>query len=331
MKDRVARAGAALMYFVFVTALGVGAQQPKSDPATQGSGERAGGPQPSPAATPPASRIVLKVGDRSVTQAEIEFFIHNMDQQTQRALAQQGLRTLGEQYALMLVLAHEATTKHLDEGADFRRQMEGQQERMLAQAEFQDLQQQAKATPDEISQYYSTHGEDFDSVQVRQIVVRSKPQDAKEGTPGMTLEEGQARVEAIKKALASGTDPKQVAKDFSIANQVWVEAEPRNFRQSPSLSPLQKAAFKLKDGEFTETQRVAGTLTVLQVVGHRRLELKDASQEIENILRNQKLDANIKDLKNKSNIWMDETYFKTPASPAQAATPPLQGNPPAKP
>jgi hypothetical protein len=209
--------------------------------------------------------------------------------------------------------------------------MEGQQERMLAQAEFQDLQQQAKATPNEISQYYSTHGEDFDSVQVRQIVVRTKPQDAKEGTPGMTLEEGEARVEAIKKALASGTDPKQVAKDFSIANQVWVEAEPRNFRQSPSLSPLQKAAFKLKDGEFTETQRVAGTLTVLQVVGHRRLELKDASQEIENILRNQKLDANIKDLKNKSNIWMDETYFKTPASPAPAATPPPQGNPPAKP
>lgn len=331
MKGRVVRASAALMFFVFVTTFRVDAQQVESNPASKASEVRTGASPPSPTATPPASRVVLKVGGRSVTQAEIESFVHNMDQQSQRALAQQGLRVLGEQYALMLALAQEATSKHLDESPDFRRQMEAQHERMLAQADFQDLQQQAKATSDEIGQYYSAHGEDFDAVQVRQIVVRTKPGDAKEGTPGMTMEEGQARVEAIKKALASGTDPKQVAKDFGIANQAWVETEPRTLRQSASLPAAQKAAFKLKDGEFTETQQAMGTLTVLQVVGHRRVELKDASQEIENILLKQKLDTEIKALKSKSNIWMDEAYFKVPAAPAPAVTPAAQSNPPAKP
>jgi hypothetical protein len=331
MKGKVARAGAALMFFVFAPTFRVDAQQSDSNPAARGSDERAAGSPSSSTATPALSRIVLKAGGRSVTQADIEFFIHNLDQQSQRALAQQGLRVLGEQYALMLVLAQEATSKHLNETAGFRRQMEAQQERMLAQAEFQDLQQQTKVSSEEISQYYATHGADFDVIQARQIVVRTKPQDAKEATPGMTVEEGRARVEAIKKALASGTDPAQVGKDFAIANQVWVEAEPRTFRQSASLLPLQKAAFKLKDGEFTETQQVGGTLTVLQVVGHRRLELKDTSQEIEDMVRNQKLNTEIKELKTKSNIWMDETYFKTPATPAPAATPARQGNPPAKP
>jgi hypothetical protein len=318
------------MFLVFVTSFSVGAQQPKPNPADKASEERDVASPPNPPVTPPASRIVIKVGGRSITQAEIESLIHNMDPQSQKALAQQGLRALGEQYVLMLALAQEATSKHLDQSADFRRQMEAQHERMLAQAEFQDLQQQAKANSDEVSQYYSAHGEDFDAVQVRQIVVRTKPQDAKEGTPGMTMEEGQARLATIKKALASGTDPKQVEKDFGIASQVWVEAEPRNLRQSPSLTAPQKAAFKLKDGEFTETQQAGGTLTVLQVVGHRRAELKDVSQEIENILLKHKLDAEIKELKNKSNIWIDETYFKAPAAPPPVGTPP-PSNPPAKP
>ena len=326
MKAKVSRAAAALT-FLLVTNLRVVAQQPQSNPAPQGSAPLPGAPSLTESSA--ANRTVLKVGARSVTQADVELLIHNMDPQSRKALAQQGLRVLGEQYALMLVLAEDATSKHLDQSVDFRRQMAAQQERMLAQAELQDLEQHAKVTPEEISQYYAAHDTDFNEVQVRQIAVRTKPQSAKEGTQGLTLEEGRARAEAIKKALASGTDAKQVAKDFGIANQVLVDPEPRTLRQSASLPEFQKAAFKLKDGEFTETQQVGDALVALQVAGHRRIELKDASQEIENILRKQKLDAEIAELKNKSGTWIDESYFKSSSAPGATAAP--QSNPPARP
>jgi hypothetical protein len=336
MGGKAYRVAAVLIFFVFDANLC--AQQPGSNPPTPASGQRTDAPPANPGTTaPPAdaatsNKIVLKVGTQSVTQGDLDFLIRSLDPQTRRALAQQGLRALVDRYALTLVLAQEAASKHLDDNADFRRQLAAQRDRMLAQAEYQSLAQQVKVTPEEISQYYAAHGADFDEIKARQIVVRTKPPDAKEGTPGLTLEEGRARIEQIKKALASGADPKQVAKDFGIPNQVLVEAEPRTIRQSASLPDLQKQAFNLKNGEFTTVQEVGGTLALLQVVSRGRLELKDASQEIDNKLRQQKLDSEIAELKNKSNVWIDESYFKAAPAPALGASPTQpQSNPPAKP
>ena len=332
MKGKVCGVVTALVFAVFATPFRVLAQQAESTPATQSAGQQGSGSPPNVPAAPAASRTVLKVGPQSVTQADVELLIRSMDPQTQKALAQQGLRPLGEQYALMLALAHEATRKHLDESADFRRQIATQQQRMLAQMQFQELDREVKVSPEEISQYYASHGGDFDQLRIRQFAVRLKPQNAKEGTPGLTLEEGRARMEAIRKALTSGTDPKQVAKDFGVANQVIVEPEPRVIGQLSPLPEFQKAAFKLKDGEITDTQQVGDSLAALQVVGHSHLELKDASQEIQNILHKQKLDAEIAELKKRSNIWIDESYFKPVSAPPPGAAPATpQGNPPAKP
>jgi hypothetical protein len=338
MNGKVYCIATALILFVFVGTLPASAQQPASNPTGQPSGQVANGPPSSPATMPPPpataatpNKTVLKVGTQSVTQADMDFLIHNLDPQTRRALAQQGLRVLADRYVLMLVLAQEAASKHLDESADFRRELAAQRDRMLAQAEFQNLTQQVKVTPEEISQYYAAHGADFYEIKARQIAVRTKPTDAKAGTPGLTMEEGRARIEAIKKALASGADPKQVAKDFAVPNQVFVEAEPRAIRQSAALPENQKEAFNLKNGEFTAIQEVGGTLALLQVVSHDRVELKDASQEIENTLRQQKLDAEIAELKKKSDIWIDEGYFKVASAPAPGATPAAPSNPPAKP
>ena len=338
MNRKVYRVAIVLIFFVFVTNPPASAQQPGSNPTTQPSGQRPESPPPSPGTTPPpadaatANKVVLKVGTQSVTQGDIDFLIRSLDPQSRRALAQQGLRALVDRYVLTLVLAQEAASKHLDDNVDFRRQLAAQRDRMLAQAEYQNLAQQVKVTPEEISQYYAAHSADFNEIKVRQIVVRTKPANAKEGTPGLTAEEGRARIEQIKKALASGADPKQVAKDFGIPNQVLVEAEPRSIRQSVSLSDVQKEAFNLKDGEFTAIQEVGGTLVLLRVVSHGQVELKDASQEIENTLRQQKLGAEIAALKKKSDVWIDESYFRATPAPAPGAilTEP-SSNPPAKP
>jgi len=338
MNRKVYRVANGLIFFLFVTNPPASAQQPGSNPTTQASGQRPESPPPSPGMTPPpadaatANKVVLKVGTQSVTQGDIDFLIRSLDPQSRRALAQQGLRVLVDRYVLTLVLAQEAASKHLDDNVDFRRQLAVQRDRMLAQAEYQNLTQRVKVTPEEISQYYAAHSADFNEMKARQIVVRTKPPNAKEGTPGLTAEEGRARIEQIKKALASGADPKQVAKDFGIPNQVLVEAEPRSIRQSTSLSDPQKEAFNLKDGEFTAVQEVGGTLVLLQVLSHGRVELKDASQEIENTLRQQNLDAEIAALKKKSDVWIDESYFKATPAPAPGAisTGP-ESNPPAKP
>lgn len=333
MNGRVCRIGVVLMLSMLLAEFRSAAQQPKPDSAPPASAQQTTSAPSNPAAdNASASKPVLKVGGQSVTRAEMDFLIRNLDPQTQKVIGQQGLRALGDRYALMLVLAQDGVSKHLDETEDFRRELAAQRNRMLAQVDYQELAKSVSVTDQEISQYYATHGADFDDIQVRQIAVRTKPQDAKEGTPGLTADEGRARLEAIKKALASGADPKQVAKDFGIPNQVLIETEARTLRQGPTLPEFQRAAFKLKDGEFTEIEQVGTSLAILQVVGRHHPELKDVSQQIQNLLRQQKLDDQIAQLKNKAAIWMDETYFTSPQVPAPGSTPPTpEGTQPTKP
>ena len=63
---------------------------------------------------------------------------------------------------------------------------------------------------------------------------------------------------------------------------------------------------------------------VVKVLGHEHPELKEVATEIETKLRQQKLDAEIDELRKKAGVWMDEDSFKAKptATPGSAAQPP---------
>jgi peptidyl-prolyl cis-trans isomerase C len=270
--------------------------------------------------------VVLKVGNQQVTQADLEFFVRNLNPQVQQAAAGQGRRPLGEQYALMLLLSQEALSRHLDDSPDFRRQMEWQRVQWLAQAEYKKLASQVNVSPEEIGQYYSTHPAEFEQLEVRQIGIRKKAESAKEGA-GLSPQEARARLDAIRTALAAGTDAKKVTQDFTIPNVVFIDAQPRSIRHGQLPGELDKKAFQLKDGDFSEPLDTPQGIFCIQAIRHDHPELKTVSAEIENKLRQQKVQATLEALKKKAAIWMDEDYFKAPAAPAQKAP----GAPPSSP
>jgi hypothetical protein len=61
-------------------------------------------------------------------------------------------------------------------------------------------------------------------------------------------------------------------------------------------------------------------------VGHKTAQQKDVAADIENRIRQQKLDDQLADLRKKTDVWLDEDYFKGPA-----AAPPAPTQPPAPP
>jgi len=283
-------------------------QQPVAGPAGSGAGAP---PQASGGAAVAPAKVVLKVGDEQLTQRELDFLFSSLNPQTQKEVAAQGRRGIGERYALMILLSQRAVSDHLDSDPALGRQLELQRRQMLAQAEASRIAGQTTVGPDEVSQYYSTHASEFDSVELREVVARKRGEGAKEG-PGLAPEEARTRLESIRKALASGTDAKKVAEDFKAPNDVMIDAEPRTVRRGQLVATLDKAAFGLKDGELSEPLDTQQALVLLQVVGHRHSDLKDVSAGIENTLRQRKFEAVVNDLKKKAGIWMDEDYFKAP-------------------
>ena len=263
-------------------------------------------------------KVVLRVGEKEVTQADLDSLLSRLNPQVQQTVARQGKRSFGEQYAMMLILSSQAVDHHLDSSPDFQRQLAMQRMQMLAQAEYDALTRQAAVTPEETSKYFSEHPTEFEEAKVRQVVIRKKADDAAADAQGLPIAVGRARAEEIRKALTSGTEANKVVTDFSVPNVIVIDAEPRSVRRGQLLPDLDKAVFQLKDGEVSELLETPQVFVMAQLISRRQLEQKDVSKDIEIKLRQQKIDAALADLRQKNPIWMDDQYFATPAATAAA-------------
>ena len=289
-------------------------------------------PSASPTANKPAAEskaespdtVVLKVGDEKFTKADLDFLIGVNPQTQQRAATVQGKRQIGDEFAAVILLSQQAHKQGLDQTPDFQHRLALQKEQLQAQAAYQEIFQQAKITPEEVSQYYSTHANEFEQIMVRQFVARKRAANAPNG-PGLPADEAKSRVNAMRKAVVAGTDAKKVSEDFKAPDSVIIEPEPRALLRGGTRADIAESVFALKDGETSEVFDLGSALIFFQVTAHTRAELKDASSQIAQQLQKQKVAAAVENLKKQAAVWMDDQYFATP-TPAATATP--TGNPP---
>jgi len=268
-------------------------------------------------------KVVVKAGDTSVTQSEVESLIQGLTPQAQKALATQGRRPLGDEYVRILVLSQEALSHHLDSSPAFKEMLVIHRREILATLAYQEIMRQSSVTPEEINSYFAAHQRDFSEAMIQEAVIRIKPEGAKEGTPGLTAEEAKARAEEIRKAFISGDDPQKTAEKYRLPNVVRVDAEPIPVRRGRLPADMEKAAFELKEGQVSEVFDLGHSLVFFKVVSRRVDELKNVSSQIEDKLRKQKVDSTLEALKKKANVWIDEGYFGAPSQAAQqrAASP----------
>ena len=287
---------------------------------------------PLPASASDLDKVVMKVGDEKVTQADLDFIIATMNPQAKRALATQGRKALGDQYATMMVLEQRAVAEHLDSSPAFIRQLTMQRRQLLAEAAYSEIARQAAVTPEETNQYFTAHAEELGQFKIRQVAIRKRPEGAAEGTKGLPVEEAKTRAEDIRKAMIAGADPKKVAEQFQVPDVVIIDVEPRDVGRDAMRPDMQKAASQLKDGEVSEVFDLPQVLLFFQLVGHRQPELKEVSAQIEKSLRQKKIEAALADLKKEAHIWTDDAYFAAPVATPPEETPKTPpASPPARP
>jgi len=306
-------------------------------------------PAPAPGVTPtkaaavpakddsvPPDKVVLKAGEGSATAADLDYFISTIPQETMPSLQGkgQGRRPVGDEYAGRLALAEQALRDHLDQDPGFVRRMAFARLDGLAKAEYDKLEGEMTASPDEISKYYSAHLSDFQTMDIRRIMIHSRPPGSKPGAPGLDPDEGKARLEAIRKELLAGKDPAEIAKELKDTRQGFLDAKPQTLRATEFLGQIpdqwRAAVSKLKDGEITEVL-AAGRLgyVSIQLVKRGQGDLQSATPEVAQQVRYEKLRAQVEGLKNKAGIWMDDAYFKLPIPVPQAQNKPPAASAPA--
>jgi hypothetical protein len=294
------------------------AQQPSSpSPATSSGGSTPAAIKNVP---PAAERVVLKVGNLQVTQADFETMVSDLE--AQQGPADLSRRAIGDNYAQLLMLSQQATANHLDSSPEVIRQLALDRTQILSNAEFARLKSQAKPTPEEISSYYSAHLDDYDVVDLRRVFIWSSGEGSKDAR-GFTPLQAKALADQVRHAYATGGDAGKVLRDTPHGpDDVVFDAEPLTFQRGEMPARMEQAAFLLKEGEWTELNDAPGTYVFLRVVNRSRRALKDVSSQIEKRLQAQKLKDELSDLKKNAGIWMDEAYFapasKTPGSTTQS-------------
>jgi hypothetical protein len=144
------------------------------------------------------------------------------------------------------------------------------------------------------------------------------------GSLGLAPDEAKARAQAIRKELLAGVDFNKLNEEFKPP-EVAIDHEPRKVRRGGMRPDLEKVAFALKDGEVSDPVDINAGFILFQVIGHSRVDLKDASAEIERKLRQTKADAAVAEVKKNNPVWMDDQYFAPPTKPQQGPVPGAPG------
>lgn len=291
--------------------LAAGAQQPARPGA-----EAASNPS-SPALSP---GVVLKVGETQITKSDIESLVPMQPSGGRHGLSADARGRMAEQIVRMIVLSEQAANDHLDASPDLRFKLEMQRIRTLAQAELDKVRSEIQVTSDEIHQYYADHPVEFDTVQVREFLVRKRPSDEDAASSGLSAEQAQARAESIRKELASGDSADKIAEGFSGPDVLLIDRKPRTLRRDEMIPALQKAVFEAKDAAVPEAVDTPDAVIVVDVLSRQHNEEKQAAHEIETKIRQLKLDAHIEDMKKKVAVWMDDSYFKDDAGSRPVST-----------
>lgn len=298
-----------LLLLVVIAAFAVAQDTPKSQADPDATS------QSSATTAPSDNRVIIKVGDKKVTEAEFESNIGEFEPKGD-ADKIKDRRRQGDDYASVVMLSQQAVADQLESSPDVRQQLEIARLQILSDAEFAKLLSQTKPSADEVNQYYSSHSSDFDEVKVRRLFIWKMGKDSK-NTHGLSPEEAKARADAILKASTSGGDAMKLADAFKDSKEGLFDARPETFVRGQLPAKMDNVAFGMKVGTWAEADNTPDRVILLYLSARDREPLADVRETIEKMVQGEKMKVKLDEMKKKAGIWMDQQYFGSDSAVAK--------------
>ena len=302
---------------VCFAAIGQAQAQPGSDASKPA--ENASSASTTSTSSANKDKIILKVGDLQITEGTFEQYVSDLE--TTQGPADLSRKGLAENYSSLLMLSQQAKANKLQDNPLVQRQLAIDRMQILSNAEFTRLKQQAQPTPQQIKAYYDAHLEDYDVVKIRRVFIMGNPNAI--GSPNLTPEQAKAMAGKVKQAIASNQDVFAIIKSTPHGvTDVVADTDPLTFQRGELPPEMDKAAFGLKEGQWTQLADGPTEFVFIQLVKNSRKDLNDVSSQIEKKLEADTLRDELKALKEKTGIWMDEEYFASKAPVPTSSTQP---------
>jgi peptidyl-prolyl cis-trans isomerase C len=265
---------------------------------------------------PPADPVVLTIGEEKITKSQFEQIISGLPAQQQAQFqTPAGKKRLAEQLAELKTLAQKARADKLDQTAKVKAEIALQAERVLASNEFQHLADSSKPDDAVLHAYYDAHKQDWEQVKARHILIRFQGSQvpAKTGQKDLSDADALAKANEIRaKVIAGGDFAKLAETESDDVGTAPHGGELGSFGKGRMVPAFEKAAFSAEIGKITEPVKSQFGYHLIVVEEHTTKNFDEVKPEIEQKSKPEMAQKALADLKTKTNVVYDETYFGKP-------------------
>lgn len=243
---------------------------------------------------------------------------------TGQALSAEARRGLAKTYADYLAVEAAARKSGLEDTPEFRKVMEWNRLRAIADLYRYNLEQKYRAPADaEVEAYYHQHLGDYEKVTLARVLVPRQNAAA----PDKDAFDKKARsvADAAQLRAVKGDDPAQIQKDayarLGIALPPSTELGSR--RRSELVPEEATELFSLKEGEVSQVEKEAQSYVIYKVLRREVMPLTDVKAEVARGLYKERFKAAMKSALDAVPAEFNEQYFgpriTSPSQRGQAA------------
>lgn len=225
-----------------------------------------------PAAPPveiPPTAVVVTVGGKAYTAAQIQEMLGGLPPQALQGL-QQNPQAAMNQLFLIRALSDEGMQNKLDQQSPHKEALDALKRQYLANAALQERNNKVVVTPAEQEAYYAKNAEKYETANLSVIYVSFSnnpvPSTDPKAKKPLNETEAKAKAEKLYALLKSGADFAKLAKENSDDKDSAAKGgDYAMMRRADNFPPaIKDAVFKLKAGEVSEPVQQANGFYILK-------------------------------------------------------------------
>jgi peptidyl-prolyl cis-trans isomerase C len=285
-------------------------------------------PQPAPAPKPtvtlsiddsapksapvPPDRVVVTVGDVTITAAQFDQIIDALPEQYRSVARGSGRKQLADNIVRIVVLAQEGKRRKLDETSAYRTQSMFQDTNLLANITYQEIVKDAKIDDADVHKYFEAHQAEFEQVHARHILIRVQGSAAalRPGQKDLTDAEALAKAQDLRKRILAGEDFAQLAeKESDDTGSAPKGGDLGFFHRGQMVPSFEQAAFALQPGDLSEPVKSPFGYHLIKVEARQSRSFEEVRPELESRMRPQQAQRTVEELQKKSPAVLDPDFF----------------------
>ncbi len=269
-------------------------------------------PSSKPMLVVPPDRIVVKVGDVSLTAAQFDQIVEALPEQYRAPARGAGRKQFADNIVRILVLSQEGKRRKLNENPAFQTQTMFLVANTLAGLTFQQISKDLPLDDTAVRKSYEDHKPEYEQVHALHILVRMQgsPTPVKPGQKELTEAEALAKANDLRKKLVGGADFAALATaESDDAASAAKGGDLGTFKKGQMVPSFDQAAFTLKPGELSEPVKSQFGYHLIRVESHDFKSFEEVRPELERRLRPDLAQKALEELQKKANVVLDPEFF----------------------